>query len=84
MFPKHILNTIAFKYKTSKEDKYSNIDMLLVDQLYASPIISCSGLYMLENILDSVLHTTFIGLFRMSSSQTIVFSCKIFLYNGFI
>lgn len=49
---------IAFKYRTCKEDKYSNIEMLLADQLYASPIISCSGLYMLENILDSVLHTT--------------------------
>jgi len=29
---------IAFKYRTCKEDKYSNIDMLLADQLYASPI----------------------------------------------
>ena len=75
---------IAFKYRTCKEDKYSNIEILLADQLYTSPIISCSGLYMLENILHSVLHTTLIGLFRMSSSQTVAFSYKIFLYNGFI
>lgn len=69
---------IAFKYRTCKEDKYSNIEMLLDDQLCASPIISCSGLYMLENLLDSVLHTILIGLFRMNSSQTVAFSCKIF------
>lgn len=29
---------IAFKYRTCKEDKYGNIEMLLDDQLYASPI----------------------------------------------